>query len=78
MKLVKSKCEKAWLFNAAKRGDEITAGLACFLPGCEENLEVGIGGEQRLLVAPFRVIGSPVPIKITNARLSLLNSASHE
>jgi hypothetical protein len=78
MKIVKSECEKAWLFNTVKRGDEITAGLACFLPGCAENLEVSIGGERCLVVAPFKAINSPVPIKITNARLSLLNSTSHE
>lgn len=78
MKLVKSKCEKAWLFDAAKRNDEITAGLACFLPGCGESLEVEFHGEECRIVVPLRAVDSPVPVRVTNARLSLLISVPHE
>jgi hypothetical protein len=78
MKLVKSKCEKAWLFNTAKRSDEIIAGLACFLPGCEESVELEIAGRSWYAMVPSRAVNSPVPMKVTNARLSLLISASHE
>jgi hypothetical protein len=78
MKLVKSKCEKAWLFNTAKRSDEIIAGLACFLPGCEESVQVEMGGKEWHAMVPAKAVNSPVPVKVTNARLSLLISASHE
>lgn len=75
MKLLKSKCEKAWLFDAAKYKEEITAGLACFLPGCVDHIEVEIKGELCRVAVPHRAIGSPVPVKVRNARLSLLISA---
>lgn len=78
MKLVKSKCEKAWLFDTTKRNDEIAAGLACFLPGCGESIEVELRGEECRVVVPLRAVNSPVPVKVTNARLSLLISAPHE
>lgn len=72
MKLLKSKCEKAWLFDVAKYKEEITAGLACFLPGCVDHVEVEITGETFRVAVPHRAIGSPVPVKVRNARLSLL------
>lgn len=78
MKLLKSRCGNAWLFDAAKHNDEITAGLACFLPGCAENIEVEVRGMLCRVIVPHRAINSPVPVKVSNARLSLLIVAPHE
>lgn len=78
MKLVKSKCEKAWFFNATKRKEEFTAGMACFMPNCERQVAVELNGFSYLLEVPSRAIQSNVPIKIINARLPLLISGVHE
>jgi len=75
MKLLKSKCEKVWLFDAAKYKEELIAGLACFLPGCGECFEVEVKGEMCRIGVPHRAVNSPVPVKVRNARLSLLISA---
>lgn len=78
MKLLKSKCERAWLFNVSKRGEELFAGMACFLPGCGGDVLVEIKGICCSLVVPHKAINSAVPVKVSNARLSLLNIARHE
>ena len=72
MKLLKSKCEKVWLFDAAKYKEELIAGLACFLPGCGDSIEVEIKGVTWRMAVPHRAVNSPVPVKASNARLSLL------
>lgn len=78
MKLLKSKCEKAWLFDTTRYKDEFVAGLACFLPGCEGWIEVEVKEKMYRLRVPKSAAHSPVPVKVSNARLSLLISASHE
>lgn len=72
MKLLKSKCEKVWLFDAAKYDEEITAGLACFLPWCADFVEIEIKSAFYQVAVPRKAIQSPVPVKVRNARLSLL------
>jgi hypothetical protein len=48
------------------------------LPGCGESLDLEFRGEECRIVVPLRAVNSPVPVKVTNARLSLLISAPHE
>jgi len=78
MKLVKSECGKAWLFDVAERDGWVTAGLACFLPACSEKIVLDIKGTHSEVFVPEKVIDSPVPVKVVNARLSLLISTPHE
>lgn len=74
MKLVKSKCEKAWFFNVRKKRDELSAGLACFLPGCNDKVIVEMNNMSFEVSVPSEGVESRIPIKIANARLSLLVS----
>ena len=78
MKLLKSNCEKAWLFDVARYKEELTAGLACFLPECKEHVHLELNGTMYCVAVPHRAINSPVPVKVSNARLSLLVTAPHE
>jgi hypothetical protein len=71
MKLVKSKCEKIWLFDASKDDLFIKAGLACFLPNCPTSACFAWGSKEIEVMLPFKAIGSSVPMRIVNARLSL-------
>lgn len=72
MKLIKSKCEKVWLFDAQKDDLFIRAGLACFLSQCPSYVTFNIEGEEIDIFVPFKAINSGIPMRITNARLSML------
>lgn len=78
MKLLKSQCEKIWLFDVTRKDGELLAGLACFLPGCEDDARVEIKGKIYSITLPHKAIESVVPVKVSNARLSLLAIAPYE
>ena len=78
MKVVKSVCEKAWLFDVREDDDFLLAGLACFVPGCESEVEVNLKNGRRAMMTPVKAINSLLPMRIVNARLSLLPISSDE
>jgi hypothetical protein len=71
-KVLKSSCAKAWLFDVAEEEDFLLAGFACYVPGCASETEVEINGTKRMVMTPSRAVNSPMPLRIANARLSLL------
>jgi hypothetical protein len=71
-KLVKSACEKAWLFDVKKEDDMVRAGFACFLSSCPSQLTISLGKEKLELMTPAQAMNSPMPVRIINARLSVL------
>ena len=78
MKVVKSKCENVWLFDVKHDEDLLTAGFACFLPNCNSEVELAIKGEMRFMMVPFKAVGSLLPLRMINARLSLLSPSQDE
>ena len=72
MKLIKSTCEKVWLFDVQRDNLRIKAGLACFLTGCPSSVFFKFKNEELEVSVPFKAINSGMPIRILNARLSLL------
>jgi hypothetical protein len=72
MKLLTSQCGKAWLFNVTMGKEIVEAGLACFLPGCADRISIEAKGKQWEVEVPYRIVRSPVPTKISNARLSVI------
>jgi hypothetical protein len=71
MKLLKSECEKVWLFDCKFGPDVITAGLACFLPGTSHFVRLETEGGKYTVEVPARAMERPGAVRITNARLSL-------
>lgn len=71
MKLVKSKCEKVWLFDTSKDDLFVKAGLACFLSDCPSSIVLNFDKEEIEVSLPFKAIGNGVPMRILNARLPL-------
>jgi len=71
-KLLKSNCEKAWLFNVRQEDDALIAGFACFAHSCPLDVKMQINGTERLVMLPSRAVNSAVPLRMLNARLSLL------
>lgn len=78
MNLLHSKCERAWLFNVSERDGFIYAGLACFSPGLNREMEVQMGNRRICLEVPAKASKSQVPVKIANARLSVLSECTNE
>lgn len=72
MKAVASQCEKVWLFDVKKEDDFVLAGLACFAPYCASEVELELQGEKRTMLVPPKAVNSLLPLRIVNARLSLL------
>lgn len=72
MRLIKSKCEKVWLFDVSKDDIFIRAGLACFLSNCASSATFVFSDGEVEASLPFKAIGSSMPIRILNARLPLL------
>lgn len=72
MKLLTSDCQKAWLFNANADNRFLLAGLACFMPGCENEVTFTVKDRQVKVSLPARVVNSTTSVRIVNARLSLL------
>ena len=77
-KLLKSICEKAWLFNVKQEGDSLVAGFACFSHGCPMEVKMTINGQERMTIVPARATNAPVPLRMLNARLSLLPLTNDE
>lgn len=77
-KVLKSDGQDVWLFNATVSGDTVSVGLACFAPHCPSEVQLSIKNAQRTAVVPSRAMGSAVPLRMLNARLSLLPLISDE
>jgi hypothetical protein len=71
-KLIKSNCEKAWLFNVRQDDDSLIAGFACFAHSCPLEVAMKVNGKERKVMLPSRAVNSSVPLRMLNARLSLL------
>ena len=71
-KLIKSNCEKAWLFNVRQDDDSLIAGFACFAHSCQLEVTMEVNGKERKVMLPSRAVNSSVPLRMLNARLSLL------
>jgi len=71
-KLIKSNCEKAWLFNVRQDDDSLIAGFACFAHSCPLEMEMEVDGKKQKVMLPSRAVNSSVPLRMLNARLSLL------
>jgi hypothetical protein len=71
-KLIKSNCEKAWLFNVKQEDDALIAGFACFVHSCPLEVKMEVNGRERMVMLPSRAVNSSVPLRMLNARLSLL------
>lgn len=76
MKLLKSQCGRAWLFNAKREGDTLTVGFACFLARCPAHLVIPMGKEMWSVLTPIKALESPVPVRIVGARLSVLSESA--
>lgn len=77
-KLMKSICERAWLFNVKQDDDLLTAGFACFVHSCPMEVKMIVNGEERKVMVPARAVNSSVPLRMMNARLSLLPLTNDE
>ena len=77
-KVLKSDKEHVWLFNATISEGIVNAGLACFTPHCPSEVKLSIKDVQRTAIIPSRAMGSAVPLRMLNARLSLLPLISDE
>lgn len=71
MKLLKSECGKAWLFDVTKDEYFLLAGFACFMPGCSSIASFLIDGKTTKAIVPAEVAISAVPLRMLNARLAL-------
>lgn len=78
MKLIKSKCEKAWLFDCKVDDNWLTAGFACFLSECSDAVSVLIKDRQLTVEVPMKAVNNLVPTRIINARLAVLSSDTDE
>lgn len=75
MRLLVSQCEKAWLFNPRIDKHHCKAGLACFLPGCNNEITFNVNNKKQKMQTPIKVAFSHVPKRIINARLFLLSTS---
>ena len=71
MKLLKSKCEKAWFFDARKTKDMLDVGFCCFLPECPPEVEITFRGVRMMAMVPKRAAYSAVPTRAINVKLFL-------
>jgi len=71
VKVLKSRCEKIWLFDAEVDDISIRAGLACFLSQCPAFATFAYKGKEIEACLPLKAINSGVPLRIANARLFL-------
>lgn len=76
MKLLKSVCGKAWLFDAQIQNGFVVAGLACFLAGCDAIIRIEHKGREMRILAPLKAIDSVVPVRVANARLAMQEEES--
>jgi hypothetical protein len=71
VKILKSSCEKIWLFDVEVDDISIKAGLACFLSQCPPFALFPYRKKEIEACLPLRAINSGVPLRIANARLFL-------
>jgi len=71
VKILKSTCEKVWLFDVEVDELSIKAGLACFLSQCPAFAKFLCKGKEIEACLPLKAINSGVPLRIVNARLFL-------
>ena len=48
------------------------AGFACFVHSCPMEVSMIIDGKERKAIVPSRAVNGSVPLRMMNARLSLL------
>jgi hypothetical protein len=73
MKLLKSTCEKVWLFDCQIKEDHIEAGLACFLPHSPSCSTFMVKGETYKAQLSSKAVDKPGAVSIINARLPLFD-----
>jgi hypothetical protein len=66
------------LFNVKQEDEALIAGFACFAHSCPLEVKVKVNGEERMVMIPSRAVNSSVPLRMLNARLSLLPLISDE
>jgi hypothetical protein len=74
MKLLKSTCEKIWLFDCRIKEDHIEAGLACFLPHSPSHAIFVVKDKTYTTQLSSKAAEKPSAVRITNARLPLFDS----
>jgi hypothetical protein len=74
IRLMKSDCEKAWLFDVKKEDNILRVGFACFLAQCPQQLLFSMGRDKVTVLTPHKATASPMPTRIVNARLSMLSN----
>jgi hypothetical protein len=78
VKLLKSKCEKAWFFDARKAKDVLVVGFCCFLPECPSEVEISFRGVRMMAMVPKGAVYSAVPTRAINVKLSLFSITTDE
>jgi len=73
MKLLKSTCEKVWLFDCQIKEDHVEAGLACFLLGSPSYCTFMMKDKAYQVQLPSRAVDKPGAVSIINARLPLFD-----
>ncbi len=73
MKLLKSDCEKIWLFDCKIKEDHIEAGLACFLPFSPSRGVFTVEGKTYAVQLSNGTAEKPSASRIVNARLALFD-----
>jgi hypothetical protein len=73
MKLLKSNCGNAWLFDCRLSDGWIEAGLACFLPWCSGTVTFEIKEKEYIASVSSRAVDKAGAVRIMNARLPLLD-----
>jgi hypothetical protein len=73
MKLLKSDCGNAWLFDCQIKDGWIETGLACFLPLPSDILVFTIKGKVYTASAPPKAMNKAGAVRIVNARLPLFD-----
>ena len=72
MKLLTSDCKKIWLFDVSISDGMVNAGLACFLPTCEDTAILTIRDCKQKIEVPKPARAKAIPMRICNARLLML------
>lgn len=54
------------------------AGFACFVHSCPMEVEMIVNGKERKVMVPARAVNGAVPLRMMNARLSLLPLTDNE
>lgn len=73
MRLLKSDCGKAWLFDCRIKDGWIEAGLACFLPFTPSTLAFSRKGKILTASVSPKATDKPGAVRIANARLPLFD-----